>query len=286
MPIVLRVVLIGLWLVAWAASASAQFAQPTGCPAGDNGAACLGTGGSPNETVIVVDGVTRMRFSRSGVILLPDSSSTLQLPSGSVSAPSLTFNGDTNTGIYRPAADNLGIATAGTLQQLTVDNGTFFRGAIGQGSTAASAVAGSSYRVINTVNSVGDNVATAVFTVTVPNANHAAMVKVTILSSNGSTDAFESSRTAQGAIVLARTTGVTTVVTAATLTLADIATVAGGATHTLAYSVSSVSGAAGATQTFTINVTIDDSGNTAANSVVVLAELINSQATGVTIAGI
>ena len=39
-----------------------------------------------------------------------------------------------------------------------------------------------------------------------------------------------------------------------------------------------------ATQTFTVNVTIDDSGNLGSNQIVVVAEVVNAEATGVTIA--
>ena len=131
---------------------------------------------------------------------------------------------------------------------------------------------------------IADNTATDVITVTVPNANHAAAIRLTLLSSNGSTDAFESSRVAMGLIVVARTTGANAVAVVAALALAQIATVAAGATHTLAYGVSAISGAVGATNTFTIQVTIDDSGNLGSNQVVVLAELLNAEATGVTMA--
>lgn len=41
----------------------------------------------------------------------------LQCSSGSVSAPGLTFSGDTNTGLYRIAADNLGATVGGTQAQ-------------------------------------------------------------------------------------------------------------------------------------------------------------------------
>lgn len=41
-------------------------------------------------------------------------SGPLQLPDGSVSAPSLAFAADTNTGLYRIGADNLGITIGGT----------------------------------------------------------------------------------------------------------------------------------------------------------------------------
>lgn len=148
----------------------------------------------------------------------------------------------------------------------------------------AAAAATSARKIILKKTGIADNTATSVITVTVPNANHAAMVKLSFLSSNGGTDAFESSRTALGTVVLARTSGVDTVAAVATLTLAQIATVSSGATHTLAYGVSAITGASSATQTFDIQVTIDDSGNLGANQVVVEAELINAEATGVTMA--
>ena len=147
-----------------------------------------------------------------------------------------------------------------------------------------SAGATSSNRLQKKVTDIADNTATTVFTVTVPNANHAASIKLRFLSSNGSTDAFESSRTAEGTVVLARTTGVDTVAASVAISDAAIATVGGGATHTLAYSVTAMTGAAGATQTFNIQVTIDDSGNLGSNQVVAIAELLNAEATGITIA--
>lgn len=148
----------------------------------------------------------------------------------------------------------------------------------------AAGSATSARTIVKKVTGIADNTATAVLTVTVPNANHAAAIKVTLLSSNGSTDAFESSRVGVGAVVLARTAGANVVATAATLTLAAIATVSGGATHTLAYGVSSITGAVGAVNTFTITVTINDTGNLGSNQCVVVAEVVNSEADGVTIA--
>jgi hypothetical protein len=66
--------------------------------------------------------------------------------------------------------------------------------------------------------------------------------------------------------------------------LAQIATVAAGATHTLAYAVTAMVGAVTVPQTFTVTVTINDTGDLGLSSVLVLAELINSNATGVTMA--
>jgi hypothetical protein len=53
--------------------------------------------------------------------------------SGSAAAPSLTFTGDTNTGIYRPGADQVAISTNGT-GRLFVDSS----GRVGVGATPAS----------------------------------------------------------------------------------------------------------------------------------------------------
>lgn len=152
------------------------------------------------------------------------------------------------------------------------------------GSTATLGSATQERALVLKKTAIADNTATDVITVTVPNGNHAAAIRLTFVSSNGSTDAFESSRSAIGLVVLARTTGVATVASAIALTNTGIATVAAGSTHTLAYAVTAMVGAVGATQTFTITVTIDDSGNLGSNQVVVFAEVINTEATGVTIA--
>ena len=51
---------------------------------------------------------------------------TVVLPVGSASAPSLTFSGDTNTGIYRTTADQLGFAAAGANQATFLSNRYMF----------------------------------------------------------------------------------------------------------------------------------------------------------------
>jgi len=48
-------------------------------------------------------------------------STAVNVPLGSVTAPSLYITGDTNTGIYSPGADQLAITTGGT-QQVTIDS--------------------------------------------------------------------------------------------------------------------------------------------------------------------
>ena len=64
---------------------------------------------------ITLDGTNGINFS--GVIVAPD---------GSASAPSITNDGDTNTGIYFPAADNIGFATNGVIRGRWTTDGLCF----------------------------------------------------------------------------------------------------------------------------------------------------------------
>ena len=139
-------------------------------------------------------------------------------------------------------------------------------------------------RFTKKVTAIADAAATSVLTVTVPNGEQAAALKIGFLTSNGAAAAFQSSRCAEGLIVIARTTGVATVAVASALANAAIATVAAGATHTLAYSVTAMTGGVGATQTFDVQVTIDDSSNVGGNQCVMVVELLNAQVSGVSVA--
>jgi hypothetical protein len=62
-----------------------------------------------------------------------DVADLLQSPAGSASAPSFSFVGDPNTGIYSPGADQVGIATGGTSRivvdasgNVNIDSGTLY----------------------------------------------------------------------------------------------------------------------------------------------------------------
>lgn len=202
---------------------------------------------------------------------------------GTANEVDVTDNGAGSTVAVGLVAD-VTVGTSLTVPTATITTGTTTTAIATTDGIGAAAAATSLRRLTKKVTGIADNTATDVVTVTVPNANHAATIRLLFLSSNGSTDAFESSRTAQGLVVLARTTGANVVATAATLADAAIATVSGGATHTLAYDLSTITGAVGATNTFTVRVTIDDSGNLGSSQVVVYAELLNAEATGVTLA--
>ncbi len=62
-------------------------------------------------------------------------------PAGTASAPSITANGDTNTGIFFPAADTVGISTGGT-ERARVDSS----GNLGLGVTPLNAYTGSGFK--------------------------------------------------------------------------------------------------------------------------------------------
>ncbi len=144
---------------------------------------------------------------------------------------------------------------------------------------------GSAHRIIKrSAQNINNNSASTVLTVTVPNTTNAACIKLQFLATLGSTDAFESTRYAEGCVVVARTAGADTVASALAISDAVIATVSGGATLTLAYSVTGMTGTSAQTQTFNIQVTIVASGATNSNTCIVIADVINEVSNGVTVA--
>jgi len=53
-------------------------------------------------------------MSQTKAQLLDGKASSIQFSAGSASSPTISFTGDTNTGIYSPGADQVAISTAGT----------------------------------------------------------------------------------------------------------------------------------------------------------------------------
>jgi len=96
------------------------------------------------------------------------------VPAGTAAAPSIAFEGDSNTGIYSPGADQIGIATGGTARitvdssgNVNIDSGTFYVDAannrVGIGTTSLSvkleardSIAGGSDGTIATLHNFSD----------------------------------------------------------------------------------------------------------------------------------
>lgn len=155
----------------------------------------------------------------------------------------------------------------------------------GAGTTATTT---SRTEINKAVTAFTDAAAKTVFTVTVPNAAHHAVLEVEIqgaLGAGGAIGAGEAMATNTYKIAIVRTAGVATVATASAATHAVAVAVAGAATVTATAAVSAMSGAVGATQTFTIDVTITKSGGSSDNhTCLAYAKLMNANATGITIA--
>ncbi len=152
------------------------------------------------------------------------------------------------------------------------------------GTTATPGAAGQAITTINRKTAIASGAATSIFTVSCPNAEHAAVVELILMASAKKTSGgtYESTRVAVGYVVFDRTTGAALVGTAAALTNTALAT-SGTDTLTLAYSLAAVAGAVGAINTIDIQVTITGSG-TDTGDLVALATIINQAASGMTIA--
>lgn len=74
----------------------------------------------------IVSGGTDYFSVSANRVLVVGASTQLQLPAGSAAAPALTFSNDTDTGIFRTAADTLDITTNGTRRLRVGTSGLVF----------------------------------------------------------------------------------------------------------------------------------------------------------------
>ncbi|MFZ5366523.1 MAG: phage integrase SAM-like domain-containing protein [Patescibacteria group bacterium] len=106
-----------------------------------SGSLAFGTGGTRGKVVIDTTGNVGIGDASpaylltvgSGDLFGVNSSGYALLPAGAAATPSLTFTGDTNTGLYSTAADKLGLVAGGT-ETMTITNGN-----VGIGTTGPSA---------------------------------------------------------------------------------------------------------------------------------------------------
>lgn len=237
-------------------------------------------------------------------------------PDGTINAPGIGWASDndgTGAGWWRSAADTWTfVAGAGTNQLTLTTNSTKLPSggalqwtasadstaaadttisrvgvnSLRFGSTAATTTARTEMN--KAVTAFTDAVAKATFTITIPNAAHSASLVVKLIGSlgaGGAIGANEATATNTYDIVLTRTAGVNAVATISAAYGAAAAAVAGAATVTCTAAMSAVTGAVGASNSFTVDVTITKSGGASANhTCLCYGQLMNANATGITIA--
>lgn len=143
--------------------------------------------------------------------------------------------------------------------------------------------------VTKAVSAFADTVAKAVFTVTVPNAAHNALITIDalgILGAGGAIGAGEASRSVTYQVAISRTAGVAVVPSLSSAIGGASALVAGGdAITSVVATLSGITGAVGATNTFQVLFAITRSGAGATNHTGVFsARVLNANASGITIA--
>lgn len=145
----------------------------------------------------------------------------------------------------------------------------------------AEGAAGAAVRFQKTLTALADNVDGTLLTLTIPNAIHGGALKITITGMLGDGDSTE---TKEYLISLSRIAGADTKRTLGTAYgTAQTTGATGNATVTV--SLGTLSGAVGATQTLTILAKVARSAGASSNHVIVATvELLNGNATGITLA--
>lgn len=157
------------------------------------------------------------------------------------------------------------------------------------GATSGAGAATSRTEINKAITAITDAVAKATFTVTIPNGAHSASLKVKLVGSlgaGGAIGANEASQSVEYHIDIARTAGANAVATiGAAIGQPASAAVSGAATVAVSAALSAISGAAGATNTFTVDVTVTKSGGSSdSHTCLCYGQLVNANASGVTIA--
>ena len=186
------------------------------------------------------------------------------------------------------ALDVAGALTGGTIASDAGVSGTTVLATTSASVGALAGGAAGATKLTKAVTAITDNVATTVLTITVPNAAHSATVRVTaigVLGAGGAIGAGEANASNSYDITVVRTAGVNAVADISTAFGVNAAAVAGAATCTAALTVAAVVGAVGASNSFPVQITVVKSGGASdAHTAVLVAEVLNQNGTGVTVA--
>lgn len=263
---------------------------------GTSGANITTSGTSPNEDLNVT----------------PNGTGRIVTPLGSVTKPIFANSTDPTTGVYYSQSDRVCVSVQGSnvisfyaggqfpgtdnyhgfgLPSIRYGYAYFGPSGIKIGGTGSPTTTGevtTAQQITKPVTAIANATATGVLTITVPNAAHSATLRVTLnasLGAGGAVGANEASACISYDISLTRTAGVNAVGTVSTAFGSAASAVAGATTCTVTAALSAVSGAVGASNTFTVNVTISRGGGASTNhTCLVKAEIINSNASGITLA--
>lgn len=156
------------------------------------------------------------------------------------------------------------------------------------GGSGGNGAANTFAEITKAVSAITDATAKDVFTVTVPNAKHAAVFEVDVagvLGAGGAVGAGETVKSSKYQVVVVRTAGLATVVTVSSAVTTNQAKVAGADNITsTVVDASAIAGGNTATQTFTIRVTITKAaGSSAAHTAFAKLSLLNGNASGITV---
>lgn len=157
------------------------------------------------------------------------------------------------------------------------------------GGTGVPGGAGVETHITKEVTAFTDTTPKTVFTVTIPNGAHEAVIELDflgVLGAGGAIGAGEASRASKYQLVIARTAGVNAVGGLSAAIGGAAANVAGAANVTsVVATLAAVSGAVGATNTIDVQVAITKSGGASNNhTCAASARILNQNATGITIA--
>lgn len=185
--------------------------------------------------------------------------------------------------VYQDTAVALSAAQIGRLTAVTSLN----IGGAGGIAGVNGAAANSSAKFVKSVTGIANAVATTVLTISALNVSQNALVRVSLsasLGAGGAVGANEANATVSYDIAVTRVLGVNAVAVATAAITGATAVVAGGATITVTAALGAVTGAVGAANSVLFQATITRGGGASTNhTCLVTAEVINANASGVTI---